>query len=52
MTIVASNDPRILSVEVADDLITAHLADGRTMDILFEKSPKSTAKHSWPPRLR
>ena len=28
MTIVASNDPRILSVEVTDDLITAHLADG------------------------
>ena len=33
MTIVASNDPRILSVEVTDDLITAHLADGRTISV-------------------
>ena len=33
MTTVASNDPRILSVEVTDDLITAHLADGRTISV-------------------
>ena len=33
MTIVASNDPRILSVEVTDDLLTAHLADGRTISV-------------------
>ena len=28
MTIVVSNDPRIMAVEVTDDLITAHLAEG------------------------
>ena len=33
MTIVASNDPRILTVEVTDDLIIAHLADGRTISV-------------------
>ena len=33
MTIVGSNDPRILTVEVTDDLITAHLADGRTISV-------------------
>jgi len=33
MTIVASNDPRILSIEVTEDLITAHLADGRTISV-------------------
>ena len=33
MTIVASNDPRILTVEVTNDLITAHLADGRTISV-------------------
>ena len=33
MTIVASNDPQILSVEVTDDLLTAHLADGRTISV-------------------
>ena len=33
MTIVASNDPRLLTVEVTDDLITAHLADGRTISV-------------------
>jgi hypothetical protein len=33
MTIVVSNDPRILAVEVTDDLITAHLADGRTISV-------------------
>jgi hypothetical protein len=29
MTIGESNDPRIIAVEVIDNLITAHLADGR-----------------------
>ena len=33
MTIVASNDPRIMTVEVTDDLIIAHLADGRTISV-------------------
>jgi hypothetical protein len=33
MTIVASNDSRITAVEVTDDLITAHLADGRTISV-------------------
>ena len=33
MTIVASNDPRIMAVEVTDDLITARLADGRTISV-------------------
>jgi hypothetical protein len=33
MTIVARNDPRILTVEVTDDLIRAHLADGRTISV-------------------
>ena len=33
MTIVASNDPRILTVEVTDELIIAHLADGRTISV-------------------
>ena len=33
MTTVASNDPRILTVEVTEDLITAHLADGRTISV-------------------
>ncbi len=33
MSIVASNDPRIMTVEVTDDLIVAHLADGRTVSV-------------------
>jgi hypothetical protein len=33
MTIVASNDPRIITVEVTEDLITAHLADGRIISV-------------------
>jgi len=33
MTIAGSNDPRILMVEVTDDLITAHLADGHTISV-------------------
>ena len=33
MTIVASNDPRMLTVKVTDDLIIAHLADGRTISV-------------------
>jgi hypothetical protein len=33
MTTVVSNDPRILTVEVTDELIIAHLADGRTISV-------------------
>jgi hypothetical protein len=33
MTIVASNDPRIMTLEVTEDLIIAHLADGRTISV-------------------
>jgi Protein of unknown function (DUF2442) len=33
MTIAASNDPRIMALEVTDDLITAHLADGRIISV-------------------
>jgi hypothetical protein len=33
MPIVAGNDPRILTVEVTDELIRAHLADGRTISV-------------------
>ena len=33
MPIVASNDPRIMAVEVTENLITAHLADGRIISV-------------------
>lgn len=33
MSIVASNDPRIMAVEVTDALLVAHLADGRTVSV-------------------
>lgn len=33
MVIVASNDPRIMAVEVTDGLIMAHLAAGRTISV-------------------
>jgi hypothetical protein len=33
MTIMASHDPQIMAVEVTDDLITAHLTDGRTISV-------------------
>jgi len=33
MTMVAGNDPRILTVEVTDELISANLADGRTISV-------------------
>jgi hypothetical protein len=33
MTTVASNDPQIMAVEVTDDLITAHLADGSIISV-------------------
>jgi hypothetical protein len=33
MTILASKDPRIMAVEVTEDLITAHLADGRIISV-------------------
>ena len=44
MSIVASNDPRIMTVEVVctEDLIIAHLADGRTVsEKVYETSPGS-----------
>ena len=33
MTIVTGNDPHIITVEVTDDLLTAHLANGRTISV-------------------
>ena len=33
MTIVASNDQRIMMVEVTDELVTAHMADGRVISV-------------------
>jgi uncharacterized protein DUF2442 len=33
MTSVASNDPRMMAIEVTADLITAHLADGRIISV-------------------
>jgi hypothetical protein len=33
MTIVASNDPQIVVVEMTEDLIAAHLADGRIISV-------------------
>lgn len=30
---MASNDPRVMAVEVIDELITAYLADGRTISV-------------------
>jgi hypothetical protein len=33
MNIVASSEPLIVDVEVTDELITAHLADGRTISV-------------------
>lgn len=33
MTTAVNSDPRIMTVEVTDDLITAHLADGRTISV-------------------
>lgn len=33
MTIAANRDARIASIEVTDDLITARLADGRTISV-------------------
>lgn len=33
MTIAVNSDPRIMTVEVTDDLIIAHLADGRTISV-------------------
>jgi hypothetical protein len=33
MSIAASSEPRIQSMEVSDDLITAHLADGRVISV-------------------
>jgi hypothetical protein len=33
MNTAASNDPRITAIEVTDDTITAHLADGRVVSV-------------------
>ena len=33
MTTAVNSDPRIMTVEVTDDLISAHLADGRTISV-------------------
>ena len=33
MSIVVSDMPRIVTMQVTDDLITAHLADGRTISV-------------------
>ncbi len=33
MSIVVNSDPRMVSIEVTEELITAHLADGRTISV-------------------
>ena len=33
MTIVVSNDPQIMAVEITEDLITAHLSDGHIISV-------------------
>lgn len=33
MSIVVNSDPRIVSLEITDDLIVAQLADGRTISV-------------------
>jgi hypothetical protein len=33
MNIAASNEPRIVALEVTDEVITAQLADGRTVSV-------------------
>ena len=33
MITAVNSDPRIMTVEVTDDLISAHLADGRTISV-------------------
>jgi len=47
MNTVVSNEPRIVTIEVTDDAITAELADGRTVSVplawswrLSEATPK------------
>ena len=47
MNTAASNEPRIVTIEVTDDAITAQLADGRTVSVplawswrLSEATPK------------
>lgn len=46
------NDPRVRAVEVTDDLIIAHLADGRTIRVPFawswrlsDASPEARRRH-------
>jgi hypothetical protein len=52
MATAANADPRVRSVAVTDDLITAHLADGRTISIplvwswrLTEATPAQRANY-------
>ena len=33
MATVMSSDPKVMTMEIADDLIVAHLADGRTISV-------------------
>ena len=33
MSTVVASDPRIVGIQVTDDTITAHLADGRTVSV-------------------
>ena len=47
-----SSDPRVRAVEVTDDLITAHLADGRTISVplawswrLSDATPEQRARY-------
>ena len=44
----ASNNPRITSVEVTDDTITAHLVDGRTISVPLVWWNANFATHSPP----
>jgi hypothetical protein len=48
----ANNDPRVRTVEVTEDLITAHLEDGRTISVplswswrLAQATPAQRAHH-------
>lgn len=43
MSIVVNRDPRIVSLEITDDLIIARLADGRTISVPLVWSWRLTA---------
>lgn len=52
MATAVSVDPRVLSVKITDEIITAHLADGRTISVplvwswrLAEASPAQRANY-------